>query len=166
MKDPAETAVIMERLHAPEASLLKKLITLFQTYHWLGTDELGRDVFIRLVYGTRISMGVGILVALASSLIGLLIGSFAGYYGGIVDGILMRITDSLLSLPILPIQIVIAAIDLNKVPILNSFMGAANQSMYKLVFILVIFSWMTVALLVRGSILSLREREFILAAKT
>jgi peptide/nickel transport system permease protein len=165
-KDPTEIIPILDQIGSAEAGDLKNLVNSFTTYHLFGTDELGRDVFIRLVYGTRVSMGVGILVALASSLIGLLIGSLAGYYGGFVDTALMRITDSLLSLPILPIQIVIAAIDLTKVPLLNMIVGTQNQSLYKLVFILVIFSWMTVARLVRGSILSLREREFILAAKT
>jgi peptide/nickel transport system permease protein len=165
-KEPQESLKILSEVKSPASSKFTKIVKNFESHHWLGTDELGRDVFIRLVYGTRVSMGVGILVAIASSLIGLLIGAIAGYYGGAVDTILMRITDSLLSLPILPIQIVIAAIDLNKVPGLSMLVGSENQSIYKLVFILVLFSWMTVALLVRGSILSLREREFILAAKT
>jgi peptide/nickel transport system permease protein len=165
-KEPQEALKILAQIPTEPATHLAKVVRDFESHHWLGTDELGRDVFIRLVYGTRVSMGVGILVAIASSLIGLLIGALAGYYGGAVDTILMRVTDSLLSLPILPIQIVIAAIDLNKVPGLGFLVGDENQSIYKLVFILVLFSWMTVALLVRGSILSLREREFILAAKT
>jgi peptide/nickel transport system permease protein len=166
MKEPSEALDILKPMTIPEVASFQKMISKMTMYHWLGTDELGRDVLIRLVYGTRISMGVGVMVALSASLIGLLIGAMAGYYGGLIDTALMRLTDSLLSLPILPIQIVIAAIDMNKIPWLGSLMGSANQSMYKLVFILVLFSWMTVALLVRGSILSLREREFILASKT
>ena len=111
-------------------------------------------------------MGVGILVAIASTLIGLIIGALAGFYGGWIDTALMRVTDALLSLPILPVLIVVAAIDLQKIPFLNSLISSGNESILKLVFILCIFSWMTVARLVRGSILSLREREFVLAAKT
>lgn len=156
----------IKKLGLAEAKLLKPMIDQFETRHILGTDELGRDVFIRLVYGTRVSMGVGIMVAVASTLIGLLIGSLAGYYGGLVDSALMRITDALLSLPITPVLIVMAAIDLNKVPMFESVVGSANESIVKMVFILLLFSWMTTALLVRSNILSLREREFILAAQT
>ena len=156
----------IEKLNTPEGKLLLPLASEFETFHLLGTDELGRDVFIRLVYGTRVSMGVGIMVALASTLIGLLIGSLAGYYGGVIDAALMRITDALLSLPITPVLIVMAAIDLNKIPMFASVVGSANESIVKMVFILLLFSWMTTALLVRSNILSLREREFILAAST
>ncbi len=134
--------------------------------HILGTDELGRDVLIRLVYGARISMGIGLVVALISALVGLLIGSLAGVYGGWIDTVLMRVTDSLLSLPLLPILIVFAAVDLNKLPFFASLVENQSQSIFKLVFILCLFSWMTVARLVRGSILSIKEREFILAART
>lgn len=97
-------------------------------------------------------MGVGIMVALFSAFVGLLIGSLAGYYGGWVDTVLMRITDGLLSLPIMPFLIVIAAIDLNKIPLFKGVVGSQNESIVKMVVILLLFSWMTIALLVRGSI--------------
>ena len=145
---------------------LRNVAKRFETFHVFGTNELGRDVMMRLIYGTRISMSVGILVALASSLIGLLIGALAGYYGGIMDSILMRVTDSLLSLPIIPVLIVLAAIDLRKVPVLGDMLSGSSESIFKLILILCVFSWMQVARLVRGSILTLREREFILASKT
>ena len=137
-----------------------------QTYHVFGTDELGRDVLIRLIYGTRVSLGVGILVALTSALIGLLIGSIAGYFGGWVDHTLMRVTDALLSLPLMPVLIVVSAISFEKVPLLNLWIQGNNENILKLVIILVLFSWMTVARLVRAEVLSLRERDFILASKT
>jgi peptide/nickel transport system permease protein len=156
----------LETLSHPMAQTLKELRKGTETFHVFGTDELGRDVFIRLVYGTRVSMGVGIVVALSSALVGLLIGALAGFYGGWLDNALMRFTDSLLSLPILPVLIVIAAIDLKKVPGLGTLVDPTNESLYKLVFILIITSWMTVSRLVRAAVLSLREREFILAAKT
>ncbi|MFN8846489.1 MAG: ABC transporter permease [Bdellovibrionales bacterium] len=147
-------------------SSYKTMLNDFKKYHIFGTDEVGRDVFIRLIYGARVSIGVGILSTLVAALIGLLIGSLAGFYGGWIDAVLMRITDSLLSLPIIPVMIVIAAVDLQKVPILSEFIGSGYESILKMVVILCIFSWMTVARLVRGSILSLKEREFILAART
>jgi peptide/nickel transport system permease protein len=137
-----------------------------RTYHLFGTDELGRDVFIRLVYGTRVSLGVGLLVALTSAFLGLLVGSIAGYFGGWVDHTLMRITDALLSLPLMPVLIVVSAISFEKVPFLNLWIQGQNENIFKLVTILVLFSWMTVARLVRAEVLSLREREFILASKT
>jgi len=145
---------------------LRQIAKKFETFHVFGTDELGRDVLMRLIYGTRISMGVGILVALSAALIGLLIGAIAGYYGGFIDSALMRITDALLSLPTIPVLIVVCAIDLQKIPFVNSILSTGSESILKLVFILCIFSWMPVSRLVRASILSLREREFILASKT
>lgn len=156
----------LEKLDTDLKSQLKNMVTSFEKLHVLGTDDLGRDVMMRLIYGTQVSMGVGILATLASALVGLIIGSMAGYYGGILDTVLMRITDSMLALPILPVLVVIAAIDLKKIPLLDRISEGGHESIIKLVFILCIFSWMTVARLVRGSILSLREREFILASKT
>lgn len=165
-QEPKEALKALESLKIPEISALIPVFKNFETFHLFGTDELGRDVFIRLVYGTRVSMGVGVLVALASALVGLLIGSLAGFYGGLVDTLLMRITDALLSLPTIPVLIVMAAIDLSKIPWLNAIVSTSNESIFKMVIILCLFSWMTVARLVRGSILSLREREFVLASKT
>ncbi|HEY8272316.1 MAG TPA: ABC transporter permease [Pseudobdellovibrionaceae bacterium] len=165
-KDVPEAFEILEQVGTNQAKELQQTFKTFSTYHLFGTDELGRDVFIRLIYGTRISMSVGVLVAIVSALAGLLIGSLAGFYGGAIDTILMRLTDALLSLPLLPVMIVIAAIDLQKLPLLKSLVSQQNESILKMILILCLFSWMTVARLVRGSILSLREREFILAAKT
>lgn len=156
----------IEALNLPEAESLKPLIHSFSSFHLFGTDEVGRDVMIRLIYGARVSIGVGIMVAVAAALLGLIIGSLAGYYGGLLDSVLMRVTDALLSLPLIPVLIVVAAIDLQKLPGVSSFMPVGLESIFKMVIILCMFSWMPVARLVRGSILSLREREFVLAAKT
>ena len=146
---------------------LRNVAKKFETFHPFGTDELGRDAMMRMIYGTRVSLGVGIMVAVMGAFIGLLVGALAGYYGGWIDTILMRVTDALLSLPTIPVLIVVAAIDLMKIPVLNNLLaGSGNESIFKLVFVLCLFSWMTVARLVRGGILSLREREFILASKT
>jgi len=144
------------------------LVEGFRSFHLLGTDELGRDVFIRLVYGTRVSITVGLLVALISGLIGLLVGSLAGYYGGRLDALLMRFTDALLSLPILVVLIVVSAIDLGKLlggTPLAFIVDHEQESVIKMVIILCAFSWMQAARLVRGSILSIKEQEFVLAAR-
>lgn len=165
-KETKEAIAALQSLSLKEAAGLVSLFKTFETFHLFGTDELGRDVFIRLVYGTRVSMGVGVLVAIASALIGLLIGSIAGFYGGLVDTVLMRVTDALLSLPHIPVLIVIAAIDMSKIPWLKAIISTSNESIFKMIIILCLFSWMSVARLVRGSILSIREREFVLAART
>ncbi len=135
--------------------------------HILGTDEVGRDILIRLIYGTRISLTVGLAVAILSGLIGLLIGSLAGYYGGVWDGMLMRVTDSMLALPLIPVLIILAAIDFNSLPLIGGFfIGGSSESVAKIIVILCSFSWMTAARLVRGSVLTVRNREYVLAAKT
>lgn len=164
--DPDKALSSLEKVEHPNVDELKKMLKSFNSFHVFGTDELGRDVLMRLVYGARVSMGVGLLATLFSALIGLIIGSLAGFYGGVVDTLLMRITDSLLALPLLPVLVVVAAIDLQKIPFLQFFVQGGNESIVKLVFIMCLFSWMTVARLVRGSVLTLREREFILAART
>lgn len=164
--EPDVQKEVFAKLESPGHLELKQTFDQFSRFHLFGTDELGRDVFIRLVYGTRVSIGVGILVALASAVIGLLIGAMAGYYGGWVDTLLMRVTDALLSLPTLPVLIVVSAVSVDKVPGLRSIITQSNENIMKLVFILVLFSWMTVARLVRAEVLSLKEREFVLAAKT
>lgn len=134
--------------------------------HWLGTDEAGRDVFIRLIYGTRVSLSVAFLAAIASMVIGVTVGSLAGYYGGWIDTILMRLTDALLSLPILPILIIMAALDFGKIPWIGDLFMNQDLSIIKMVVIFVVFSWMTQARLVRAAVLSAREQEYVLSAKT
>lgn len=165
-KDKAEVKTLLAQLKDTPHKEYQNTINRFSSYHIFGTDEVGRDIFIRLIYGARVSIGVGIMVAISSALIGLLIGSIAGYYGGKVDMFLMRITDALLSLPTIPILIVFSAVDLQKLPMVKQLLSPSYESIIKMFVIMCLFSWMTVARLVRGSILTLREREFVLAAKT
>lgn len=134
--------------------------------HLLGTDEAGRDVFMRLIFGTRISLIVAFVSAISSAVIGIIVGSLAGYFGGRWDTILMRVTDSLLALPTLPILIILAAVDFGKLPLLSTLLQGEDSSIFKMILILMLFSWMVEARLVRGSILSLKQREFVLASRT
>jgi len=133
--------------------------------HPLGTDELGRDVLLRLLYGGRISLFTGLTAACFAATIGTVIGLFAGYFGGRLDAALMRLTDSVIALPLLPLLIVLAAIDLNKLGLPPSIVESENVSFYRIVLIVAITGWTAVARLVRGATLSIKEREFIMAAQ-
>lgn len=119
--------------------------------HWLGTDELGRDILSRLIYSSRISLTVGFMVAIASVLIGSCIGAIAGYFGGWIDTVLMRIVDVMYALPTLFLNILVLSI-------------FGNQFIY-MILILSFTSWMGVARLVRGTFLQLREMQYVEAAR-
>ncbi|OYT92356.1 MAG: NAD synthetase [Burkholderiales bacterium PBB3] len=134
--------------------------------HLLGTDDAGRDVLARLMYGGRISLLVGLFGAVSAAMVGTLIGLIAGYYRGRTESILMRITDGVISLPILPLLIVFAAIDLQKLGFSEEFVRSSAANFYRIVFIIALVEWTTVARLVRASTLSLMTREFVLAART
>jgi peptide/nickel transport system permease protein len=168
-------AMALAALSAPlVASLLgvdAESVDLFNRFqpasfgHPLGTDEIGRDVLIRLLYGGRISLFVGMTAALAAAVIGTIIGLAAGYFGGRTDAFLMRFTDGIISLPLLPLLIVLAALDLGKLGLPDELVVSENISLYRIVAIVALVGWTTVARLVRGSALALRERDFVRAAE-
>ncbi|MBU0724225.1 MAG: ABC transporter permease [Alphaproteobacteria bacterium] len=132
--------------------------------HWLGTDELGRDVLLRLLYGGRVSLFVGLVAALAAASIGTVVGLVAGYIGGRFDAVLMRLADGVLSLPMLPLLIVLAALDPVKLGLPDAIAQSESLSLYRIIFIIALVGWTTTARLVRGATLSLRERAFVEAA--
>jgi peptide/nickel transport system permease protein len=131
--------------------------------HPLGTDELGRDLLVRLLQGGRISLVVGLAGALLAAAIGTAVGLVAGYAGRRTDDVLMRLTDAVIALPVLPVLIVAAAIDATKLGLPAA--SGPWAAVVKITVIVALFGWTTVARLVRASTLSLKRREFVRAAE-
>ena len=133
--------------------------------YWLGTDELGRDVFTRLLYGGQVSLTVALLAALAAAVLGTGIGMLAGYLGGKWDALLMRFTDLLISLPALPLLIILAALDLEKLGIPKDMAMARDVSLYKIAALIALLSWTTLARLARARTLTLKNVDFVKASR-
>ena len=119
--------------------------------HFIGTDELGRDGFSRLIYGARISLMVGIIVSGISTTIGVALGAIAGYFGGIADMIIMRVVDLMMAFPFLVLAIALVAV--------------FGPSLLNMMLALIVVYWIWFARVVRGMVLTLRETEFIVGAK-
>ena len=133
--------------------------------HWLGTDELGRDVLTRLLFAARVTFMVTVVSTILTTAIGVVVGAVAGYFGGWTETIAMRITDVMLSLPLLALLLVISKM-LRDMTYLRQTFGTNNVSIAVIIIILTLFGWMTLARLVHGSVLSLKQREFVEAART
>jgi peptide/nickel transport system permease protein len=137
--------------YAPEALDLAHRRAAPSWIHWLGTDDLGRDLLTRILFGARITLAVGLLSAAVAGALGVSVGALSGYTGGWVDGALMRLTDAMLAVPRLPLLMIAAAVIEPTVPILILLVGVAG--------------WMETARLVRAEFLSWKQREFIDAAR-
>lgn len=127
----------------------------------LGTDDLGRDVLSRVIHGGRASLAVGIVVGALVALLGTVVGSLAGYYPGVVDQSLMRFTDLVLGLPLLPVAIVVGRV----LPELQFLPGFLKQGAWGIAVLLGLLVWGALARIVRAEFLSLREKEFVEAAR-
>ncbi len=126
--------------------------------HWMGTDNDGNDVLTRLMYGGRVSLTIGFVVVILETILGVLLGGLAGYFGKWVDNLIMRIVDVLSCIPTLPIMLILSAV--------FDSLGIMDISrLYYMMVVLCLIGWPGIARLVRGQILSLREQEFMLAAK-
>ena len=125
--------------------------TLRTKYFLLGTDEFGRDIFARLIYGARVSIFVGICSVFLSFIIGLLLGSASGYFGGMMDVTLNRLTDTFLSFPAIFLIIIILAL--------------FGNSMFAVILVLGFSGWMSLFKIVRGEVISLKQKDFFISAK-
>ena len=122
------------------------------TTHWMGTDDLGRDLFTRVLYGGRVSILIGIVAAVLGTGVGTAVGAFAGFYGGLLDDALMRTTDVAYAIPALPLLI-----------LLSSYTGGTILWMAVIIGLL---SWMSTARVVRGEVLGIRETAYVEAARS
>ncbi|MEV5965247.1 ABC transporter permease [Kribbella sp. NPDC051952] len=119
---------------------------------WLGTDDLGRDILVRIAYGARVSLLVGVIATAITVVIGVVLGLAAGFLGGITDTVLARLIDVVLSVPFLLVAIALVSV--------------TGPSLTVTVLVIGCFSWASVARIVRGQVLTLREREFVEAARS
>lgn len=136
----------------PDAIDVKSILLAPSTQHWMGTDGLGRDVFSRMLYGARISLLVGFVAVGISTIIGIILGALAGFYRGWVDTFIMRLVDVMLSIPTFFLILAVIAF--------------LSPSIWNIMIVIGLTSWMGVTRLVRAEFLSLRNREFVLAAQT
>lgn len=144
------TPDLFQRFGAPSAA------------HPLGTDDLGRDVLLRMLFGARVSLTVGVAVAVGATVLGTGIGLAAAWHGGWLDALLMRLADGLLALPTLPLLVVLAAVDTGRFGLPR---GEAASDILRIVVILTLFGWVGVARLARAAALTQLSLDYVAAAR-
>ncbi len=149
----------------PDATDLLSRFDPPSAQHWLGRDEAGRDELVRLMVGGQISLLIGLLATVAGGAIGLVIGVCSGYFGGRLDSILMRFTDGVITLPLLPLLIVLGALDLTKLGFSADFAHSGAAGFWRIVIIIAIVDWTGIARIVRAATLAVKERDFVRAAR-
>ena len=143
--DPREinsATAVAQRLEGPSAQ------------HWFGTDDMGRDIFGRVLYGARVSLTVGIIATLISLLLGTVLGAISGYYGGIIDALIMRITDIFLAFPYILFAILIMSV-----------LPSKFKGLWAVVAVIGLLGWSTYARLFRSSVLSVKENDYVAAGR-
>lgn len=136
--------------HDPYEAVISNVEQPPSAEHWFGTDKLGRDLFSRVIYGTRASLSSALILVVITLLIGSFLGIFAGYFGGVIDSVIMRISDMMISFPGLVLAIAIA--------------GILGSSLLNAVIAIVAVSWTKYARLTRSSVLKIRSKDYISAA--
>jgi peptide/nickel transport system permease protein len=137
--DPQATGEREDILNAPS------------TRFWLGTDDLGRDIWSQIIFGSRVSLAIELITAFVTVVTGTLIGLIAGYYGGIIEELLVKIVDFFMMLPVLPLMIILAAV--------------LGPSLWNIILVISVVSWPTTARVVRSQVLSIKERPYVEAAR-
>ena len=136
----------------PQASGQREdILNAPSTEHWLGTDDLGRDVWSQIIFGSRVSLAIGLITAFVTVVTGTLIGLIAGYYGGLIEEVLVKIIDFFMMLPVLPLMIILAAV--------------LGPNLWNIIMVISVVSWPTTARVVRSQVLSIKERPYVEAAR-
>ena len=142
------------RLQAPSAE------------HPFGTDTVGRDLLARTIYGGQISLMIGLTAVLIGIIVGVLIGAISGYYGGWIDSVLMRFTEAVFNIPTIPLLLVLSKMLSDKIPTIELLGREFSGSVVVITAVIGLTSWMGLARLVRANFLSLKEQEFVTAARS